>query len=155
MTISYYVSLVLHSKCLDCKFITLPQQKWNWKNISLSEPPLRSLFPSPLPAIHLSPVSCPPLTSSDPPLPLLGMYEAACFVLVGQGWNRSQQDWEPHEQTSCTVWPQERTVHVLGVNLLYRLVVQGSFSPRDSTGAKTQLAWLGGWFPIDFVSSAL
>lgn len=58
-------------------------------------------FASHTPVSSPPPFSLPPLSPHLLPLApsspsLLGMHEAACFVLVGQGWICSQQDWKPH-----------------------------------------------------------
>lgn len=126
-----------NSKCFDCKFIALPQQKWHWKQ----ENPSFCTSPSLLPVAHYflllcQPYTClpsspSPLSSSDSPIlssPVRNVWGSMfCSGRAGLDPFSARLETTLTDLLYCLA--EKSSVNVLGVNLLYRLVVQICFSP--------------------------
>lgn len=150
-----------NSKCFDCKFIALPQRKWSWKQEHLSFGTSSSLTLSFSFASHTPVSSAPPLasllTSSDSPL-LSGPFRnvwGSMFCSGRAGLDPLSARLETTLTDLLHCLAERSTVNVLGVNLVYRLVVQGCVSPRgdrskDTTSLSWRLIWCYflPWFPL-------
>lgn len=128
-----------NSKCFDCKFIPLLRLITR-RSLSFctTVSSFQSLFPSPLPAIHLLQSSPSPLTSSNSPLlsgPGRNVW-GSMFCSGRAGLDPLSAGLETTLTDLLYRLAERSTVNVLGVNLSNGLVFQGCFSPRGSTEAK-------------------